>query len=152
MDLQTAIYRFCNYQERSQQEVRDKLYSLNATTPEVENLIAELIEAGLLNEERFARSFARGKFRIKRWGKVKIIQHLKQHRISDYCIKKGLTEIDGDEYYKELLRLTENKWYELRTERNIHIRKGKTTRFLQQRGFELSLINEALAEIQQNEA
>lgn len=149
MDLQTAIYRFCNYQERSQQEVRDKLYSLGATTPEVENLIAEVIEAGLLNEERFAKSFARGRFRIKQWGRIKIVQHLKQHRLSEYCIKKGLGEIHADEYYKTLLKLTDNKWNSLKTERNLHIRKGKVFRYLQQKGYESSLITEAIEEIRQ---
>jgi regulatory protein len=151
MDLQTSIYRYCNYQERCQQDVRDKLYSLGATTPEVENLIAGLIEANLLNEERFARSFVRGRFRIKHWGKIKIVQHLKQHHISEYCIKKGLSEIDGEEYYKVLKRLCAAKWSEVRTEKNVHIRKGKTFRFLQQRGFETSLITEVLTEIMAKE-
>lgn len=147
MDLQTSIYRYCNYQDRCQQEIRDKLYSLGASTPETENLIAELIETNLLNEERFARSFARGKFRIKHWGRVKIVQHLKQHRISPYCIQKGLTEIDAEEYYRTLTRLVELKWHELSAERSIITRKGKTFRFLQQRGFESALIAEALSEV-----
>lgn len=146
MDLQTAIYRYVNYQERSHQEVRNKLYELGATTPEVENLIAELIERNLLNEERFARSFARGKFRIKHWGKIKIVQHLKQHRISEYCIKKGLTEIDPEEYWQTLKRLSERKEEELRREHNPDIRKLKVFRYLQQKGFESSLIKEALNE------
>ncbi len=152
MDLQASIYRFCNYQERCQQEVRDKLYELKALPSEVENLIAELIEVGLLNEERYARAFARGRFRIKHWGKVKITQHLKLNRISEYCIKKGLSEIDPEEYYRVLLKLTSQKWSSLKVERNQHIRKGKTSRFLQQRGFETSLINEAIQEIQAENA
>lgn len=146
MDLQTSIYRYCNYQDRCQQEVRDKLYSLGASPAETENLIAELIEANLLNEERFARSYARGRFRIKAWGRVKITQHLKQHRVSDYCIKMGLTEIGAEEYYKTLIKLAAQKWHELRTERSMAQRKGKTFRFLQQRGFESALITEAIAE------
>ena len=144
MDLRTAIYKYCNYQERCHQEVKNKLYELEASTPEVENLLAELIEANLLNEERYARAFARGRFRIKKWGRVKIVQHLKQNRVSAYCIKKGLSEIDGDEYDALLQHLAERKWHELRGERNIHQKKGKTYRFLQQRGFETSLIAEAI--------
>ncbi len=146
MDLQTAIYRYCNYQERSQQEVRDKLYQLGASPAEAENLIAELIEKNLLNEERYARSFARGRFRIKQWGRIKITQHLKQQRVSDYCIKAGLSEIDAEAYYKVLMRLTGIKWHELRKERSQSLRKGKTFRFLQQRGFESALITEAISE------
>lgn len=151
MDLQTAIYRYCNYQERCHQEVKDKLYELGASTPEVENLLAELIEAGLLNEERYARAYARGRFRIKKWGRIKIVQHLKQNRVSEYCIKKGLSEIDADEYYATLQHLAERKWHELRTEKNVYQKKGKTTRFLQQRGFETSLINEVITLLQSQE-
>ena len=144
MDLRTAIYKYCNYQERCHQEVKNKLYELEASTLEVDNLVAELIEADLLNEERYAKAFARGRFRIKKWGKIKIMQHLKQNKVSDYCIKKGLSEIDADEYNAALKHLATRKWNELKSERNIHQKKGKTYRFLQQRGFESSLITEAI--------
>lgn len=146
-DARTAIYRYCNYQERSHQEVRDKLYELGCRTPEVEELIAELIEKRILNEERFARAIARGKFRMKQWGKQKIVQQLKQQRISEYCIKKALTEIDPDEYYKTLEKLAEKKWAELRTERSQPTRKAKTYRYLLQKGYESSLIQDVINEI-----
>jgi regulatory protein len=119
MDLKTAIYRYCNYQERCHKQVRNKLYDLGATTTEVQQLITDVIEAGLLNEERYARSFARGKFRIKRWGRIKIRQHLKADQVSDYCIKKAMLEIDGDEYTTVLLRLAEKKWNELEREKRF---------------------------------
>ena len=144
-DLKTAIYRYCNYQERCQQEVRNKLYELKASTPEVENLIAELIEAGLLNEERFARAVARGKFRMMHWGKGKIVQLLKQHRISEYCIKKALTEIDYDEYLATLSRLAARKWEEFRSDKSLQQRKSKVYRYLAGKGYESALIAEALA-------
>ena len=147
MDIRTAIYRFCNYQERSQQEVRNKLYELKATTPEVESMIAELIEADLVNEERFARAIARGKFRLKYWGKIKILQLLKQHRISEYCIKKAMTEIEYDEYLQTLHRLAERKWEELRSEKLLPARKAKVFRYLAGKGYESSLITEVLQEI-----
>src|SRR4051812_34478006 len=146
MDLKTAIYRYCNYQERCHREVRNKLYELGATTPEVNELLADLIEAGLLNEERYARSFARGRFRIKRWGKNKIIQHLKLQQVSDYCIKKAMTEIDPDEYYQTLLRLAERKWEELKREKQPYARQSKVYRYLAQKGYESSLITEVLNE------
>ncbi|RYD56909.1 MAG: RecX family transcriptional regulator [Sphingobacteriales bacterium] len=146
-DVRTAIYRYCNYQERSHQEARDKLYELGSRTPEVEEFIAELIEKGVLNEERFARAIARGKFRMKQWGKQKIIQQLKQQRISEYCIKKALTEIDSDEYDQTLRKLAEKKWAELRTERSVPARKAKTYRYLMQKGYESSMIQDAINEI-----
>ncbi len=147
MDRRASIYRFCNYQERSQQEVRDKLYELGSYPAEVEELIADLIEAGLLNEERFARAFVRGKFRMKGWGRVKILQHLKPHRISEYLIKIALKEIDPSEYFGTALRLGRRKWESLHSERSNALKKQKTYRFLLQRGFETGIINEILKEI-----
>ena len=88
LDTREAIYHYCNYQPRCHKEVRNKLYELKATTPEVEEMIAELIQYKVLSEETYARAIARGKFRITHWGKTKIIQHLKLNKISDYCIRK----------------------------------------------------------------
>ena len=90
--------KFCDYQERYQQEVRDKLYSWGAKPDEVEQILCQLIESNYINEERFARAFARGKFRIKHWGRNKIRQELKLRKISEYCIKQGLSEISEEEY------------------------------------------------------
>ena len=75
---------WCSYQERSQQEARDKLYELGMWTDAVENIISQLIQDNFLNEERFAMTFAHGKFAIKKWGRIKIKQELKQKRVSDY--------------------------------------------------------------------
>src|ERR1700742_4248902 len=88
---------WCAYQERCQQEVRDKLYSWGLHNAEVEPVIAELISKNFLNEERFAKAFAGGKFRIKKWGRVNIRLELKRRKLSEYCIKKGLAEIDEDD-------------------------------------------------------
>ena len=138
-DIRTAIIKYCDYQERCHQEVRNKLFELCAYTSEVEQYIATLIEENLLNEERYACAVARGRFRLKKWGRVKIMQYLKLHKISAYCIKRALKEIDGDEYDKTVTRLAEHKWEELKGERNIHVKKGKVLRFLQQKGFENDL-------------
>ena len=89
---------YCAYQERCQQEVRDKLYSWGLHEVQVENVIAELIASNFINEERFAKAYAGGKFRIKKWGRVKISIELKRRKISTYCIKKGLAEIEEEEY------------------------------------------------------
>src|SRR5690606_5982087 len=116
MDKRSSIYHYCQYQERCHAEVRNKLYELGCRTPEVEELIAELIEKDLLNEERYARAIARGKFRMKQWGRQKILQQLKLNKISEYCIKKAMTEIDEDEYMQVLQKLAERKWQELKKE------------------------------------
>jgi len=101
--------KFCDYQERYQQEVRDKLYSWGAKPDEVEQIICKLIEQDYINEERFARAFARGKFRIKHWGKNKIRRELKFRKISEYCIKQGLLEIPDEDYLEVLKQIIEKK-------------------------------------------
>ena len=100
---------WCAYQERSQQDARDKLYELGMWPEAVENIIAQLIQDNFLNEERFAMTFARGKFTIKKWGRVKIKQELKQKRVSDYCLKKALAQIDETEYIETLKKIMESK-------------------------------------------
>jgi regulatory protein len=96
------IRHYCAYQERAQQEVRDKLYELGMTMDEVEEIMSDLIAENFLNEERFATQFAGGHFRIKGWGKVKIQHALQQKRVSSYNIKIGLKAIDEDAYLKPL--------------------------------------------------
>jgi len=129
------IRHYCAYQERAQQEVRDKLYELGMTKDEVEEIMSDLIAENFLNEERFAVQFAGGHFRIKGWGKVKIQHALQQKRVSSYNIKIGLKAIDGDAYLKTLELLATKKWNSLKGERGLS-RMAKTYAFLHQRGFE----------------
>lgn len=145
--IRDSIIRYCQYQPRCHKEVRNKLYELGCTTPEVEEQITELIQSGLLNEENYARAIARGKFRMKQWGRNKIVQQLKQQQVSEYCIKKALTEIDYDEYLDTLRRLAQKKLAELGSEKNIFTRKQKIYRYLAQKGYESTLISDAINEI-----
>jgi regulatory protein len=133
------IRHFCAYQERAQQEVRDKLYALGMTKDEVEEIISDLITDNFLNEARFAESFAGGHFRIKAWGKQKIKYALEQKRVSSLNIKKALQSIDEADYKKTLLTLATKKWNSLKGERGMN-RMAKTNAFLNQRGFESTLI------------
>jgi len=137
------LKKYCAYQERSHEEVRTKLLALKVYGDDLEEIIALLIEEDFLNEERFARSFARGKFRMVGWGKQKIVQALKAKKISPYCIKKALDEIDPDEYRKRIndillkkLNLTEER--ENKTELKVRL-----FRYLYQKGFEKEVIEEA---------
>lgn len=147
MEVKSAIEHYCRYQERSHKEVRNKLYELGCSRDEVEENIVELIQEDLLNEERYARALARGKFRMKQWGKNKIIQQLKFQQVSDYCIQKALTEIDEEDYWNTARSLVEKKKAELRTEKNHYIKKQKVYRYLYQKGFESNLIYEIIKEI-----
>jgi regulatory protein len=142
-----SIKQFCAYQDRSHWEVKNRLYSFGLNSSEVDTIISELIQEDYLNEERFARSFARGKFRMKQWGRIKIKYELKQQQVSEYCIRKGLTEIDDVEYEKTLNNLIEQKTKSLKGEKNIFVKKRKLLDYLLQKGYErdvvLSTINES---------
>jgi regulatory protein len=103
------LQHYCAYQERCHQEVRQKLLDLGVYGDLLEKIIVELIEENFLNEERFSITFARGKFEFKHWGKIKIEQELKKRKISAYCIKKGLEEIDNTRYENALYELLKKK-------------------------------------------
>jgi regulatory protein len=141
--LQKAKH-YCAYQERSHAEVKEKLYSFGLYKTEVEEALSLLIEENYLNEERFAIAFAGGKFRIKQWGKVKIKYELQQKRVSDYCIKKALQQIDDTDYLKTLQKLFDAKLKTLKSEKNVFIKKRKLQDHLTQKGFESNLIRQLL--------
>lgn len=112
LDPKTALLKaekYCVYQERAQQEVRDKVYSWGLHQQDTENLIAKLISNNFLNEERFANAYALGKFRQKGWGKIKIKQGLKLKRVPENLIKKALLQIDMDDYLIKLKTILEKK-------------------------------------------
>jgi regulatory protein len=120
--------------------VREKLYSLGVWKKYHDEIIAILIEENYLNEERFATTFAGGKWRIKQWGRVKIKYELKQKQVSDYSIKKALKQIDEEEYLAVLSKLAKEKYAALKSEQYI-VREKKTMNYLTSRGFEIELIN-----------
>lgn len=140
------IKYYCGYQERCHAEVKEKLYSFGLRSHEVETLMALVIEEGYLNEERFAIAFAGGKFRMKQWGKEKIKNELFKKRVTGYCLKIALAEIDAQDYQRTFEKLAKAKWTSLKGERNIYVKKGKTKNYLIQKGYEISLIMNWLAE------
>lgn len=137
------LKHFCAYQERCHQEITEKLHQLGLWGDDADEILATLITENYLNEERFARSFARGKFRLKKWGRRKISQALKTKNISSYCIAQGLSEIPETEYLETLDKLVSQKYEALRQEQYLR-RKYKTTQFLISRGYEPDLVRQAL--------
>ena len=112
----------------------------------IDLLIGELMQFNFLNEERYARSFARGKFRIKKWGRMKIRMELKKRDIYFKCIDFAMEEIDDKAYFETLKGVLQKK-NELEKETDPYKRKAKLTRYLFSRGFEYDLIREALEEL-----
>lgn len=140
---------FCAYQERCQQEVRDKLYALDQDPETVEGIIAQLIENKFLNEERFAMAYVRGKFKQKQWGRIKIKQGLKFKKISDYLIKKALSTIDSDEYVEVIKNVINRKSSDIK-ENDPYKKRYKIVSHLISRGFEMDIVNDCLDDIYKN--
>tara|TARA_R110001583_G_scaffold83631_3_gene220705 strand:- start:10240 stop:10710 length:471 start_codon:yes stop_codon:yes gene_type:complete len=134
-----AMEYYCAYQERCHKEIEQKLYNLNMIPEAQEFIILHLLQHNFLNEERFAKAFVRGKFSIKKWGRIKIISELKFKNISSYTIKTALKEIDDDDYLKTLHLLAEKK-LQLIKESNSYKKKNKLSSYLISKGFETSLV------------
>ena len=148
-DLHTArekIQAYCAYQERCHMEVKMKLKSWGLIQEAIGLLIVELIQHNFLNEERYARSFARGKFRIKKWGKIKIRMALKKRDINFKCIDLSMLEIDDKTYLNTLKKMLQKK-NDILKETNLYKRKIKLISYLVTRGYEYDLIHDALVEL-----
>ena len=146
LDTKQALAKaehYCAYQERAQQEVRNKLYEWGLRPWEVEEVITELIVTNFLNEERFAKAYVSGKFSINKWGKIKIKQGLKLKKVPEKMIVNALKTIDYDDYLNAILVAAEKKLATI-TEKDAYKRKYKLTTFLSGRGFEHNLISEVL--------
>ena len=137
------MQKYCAYQDRCHQEVRRKLIDLEVYGDDLEDIIYELVQDNFLNEERFARSFARGKYRMKKWGKYRIQNELKQRQISDYCIRKAMTEIDPEEYHQNLISLVEKYHRDYGHLSDFAARK-KINAALQRKGYSYGEIEEGM--------
>lgn len=137
-DAKTKAGNYCAYQERTQQEVRDKLYNLGLYSDEVEEVLTELITENFVNEERYAKTFTSGKFRMKQWGRRKIIFELKKKNISTYCIDMALKEITDEDYEATIMRLIQKK---IGTEEaGDYLVKNKTAKYLIGKGYEPDIV------------
>jgi len=140
------IKHYCGYSERCHYEVREKLFGMGLMKKDVEVLLSRLIEENRLNEERFAILFAGGHFRQKKWGKAKIIYALRQKKVSEQNIKRGLKEIAEEDYLASLQKLAETKWKSLQGEQYIS-REAKTSAYLLQKGYERPAIQRVIMSI-----
>jgi len=138
-EAKRKLEHYCVYQDRCHEEVQQKLKSLNMIPQAADAIIVHLIEHNFLNEERFACSFARGKFRIKHYGKRRIVNELKMRGISKYNIDKALKEISEDEYIDTFNALAEKQWNST-TGSSILNKKKKVVDYLLRKGFESNII------------
>jgi regulatory protein len=143
------LEHFCAYQERCHDEVVSKLYSLKMTSDEIDLIVVQLIEGNFLNETRFACSFARGKHRMKYWGKIRITNELKARHISSTNITLALKEISNEEYFETFENLSERGWNSIH-EQNALKKRKKFCDYMLRRGYESDLVYEKVKELEQN--
>src|SRR6188474_154226 len=135
------LKHYCAYQDRCHSEVKSKAYLLGMKKPDVEELTSRLIEEDCLHEERFARSFAGGKFRMKQWGRNKIRAELKKKQVSSSCIAAALEEIDDSTYRETLHKLAIKRWNSIKgAGTNLFVKMTKTRDFLILKGYEPALV------------
>ncbi|QOG03323.1 regulatory protein RecX [Flavobacterium sp. MDT1-60] len=141
------LEHFCAYQERCHAEVVSKLYSLKMTPDETDYIVVQLIENNFLNETRFACSFARGKHRIKQWGKIRITNELKARQISSTNISLALKEISPEEYESTFENLSERCWNNI-PEKNLLKKRKKFCDYLLRRGYESNFVYDKVKEME----
>jgi regulatory protein len=144
------LMKYCAYQDRCHQEVRNKLLSLGVYGDELDDIMVTLLQENFLNEERFAQSFVRGKFRLKKWGRHKIVRELKNKDISEYCIKKGLEEIVEGDYKETLQEIMHKKWQETKAKNDFE-KKKKVADFAIRKGYETHLVWDTISDIFQTD-
>lgn len=142
------LEHFCAYQERCHAEVVSKLYSLKMTPDEIDSIVVQLIENNFLNETRFACSFARGKHRIKQWGKIRITNELKARQISSTNISLALKEISPEEYESTFENLAERCWNSI-PEKNLLKKRKKFCDYLLRRGYESNFVYDKVKEMEE---
>jgi len=140
------LERYCAYQERCHQDVVKKLKEMHMIPEAIDQIVTHLIQENYLNEERFSQSFARGKFKIKKWGKKRIVNELKQRNITPYNIKSALKEINEEDYLQTLQTLAEKRVRQIK-EPNIQKRRKKLADYLLYRGWESHLVYEKIKEL-----
>ena len=146
-EIKHKLEYYCSYQDRCHKEVEQKLNSFTLITELKEKVIVHLIENNFINEERFAKSFVRGKHNYKFWGKNRIINELKFRNVSSRIIETALKEIPEATYLENFHALAEKNWETIAATKGQK-RNKKFVDFLLRKGYETSLIYEKLRELE----
>ncbi|CAM4061009.1 regulatory protein RecX [Flavobacterium weaverense] len=141
------LEHYCAYQDRCHEEVVQKLRTMKMDADEIDTIIVQLIADNFLNEERFACTYARGKHRIKHWGKIRIVNELKFRKISATLIKIALKEINDIEYFEMFDELTEKHWQTI-VEKNVLKKRKKFCDYFLRKGWENNLIYQKVKELE----
>lgn len=140
-EAKLKLEQYCIYQDRCHKEVISKLKEMHMIPLAIDDITSHLIKHNFLNEERFAKSYARGKFNIKHWGRNRIIRELKSREISSYNIKTALREFSEEDYYTKLDAIALKKFESIK-ETNKYKKRKKLADYLLYRGWESHLVYE----------
>jgi regulatory protein len=140
------LQNYCSYQERSHQEVRQKLFGMRMIPEAMDQIIINLLENNFLNEERFAKTFVSGKYKIKKWGRIRLTSELRKKDVSKYNINKALSEINDADYIETFNALAEKKLPYIK-ETNKLKKKKKLINYLLYRGWESHLVYEKVNQL-----
>lgn len=149
-EAKRKLENYCAYQDRCHSEVVNKMFQLGITPQIHDEILVHLISQNFLNEERFAKSFVRGKHRLSAWGKNRITNELKFRNINSRLITIALAEIEEEEYYQTFDRISNNKWNQL-TDQDLQKKKQKFQAYLFRKGYAMSDIIEKTEELVKGE-
>tara|TARA_B100000965_G_scaffold60341_1_gene46289 strand:+ start:831 stop:1295 length:465 start_codon:yes stop_codon:yes gene_type:complete len=141
MDLNNTINKlekYCSFSERCKSDIIKKLYDWKVNKNQKE-IINHLIENNYINEKRYALLYSMGKFNSRKWGKIKISNHLKKKGIKEKDINESINEIPETKYLDALSNLIIKKSQEIK-DSDIYNKKSKIARYLFQKGYESNLI------------
>lgn len=122
-EARKRLESYCAYQERCHKEVKTKLKDMRMIPEAIDTIVVHLIQHNFLNEERFAKAYVRGKFRIKKWGRIRLVRELKFREISKYSVDSALKEIDLDDYYETLDELMQKRIAQVKENNNYKKKK-----------------------------
>lgn len=146
-EILTKARRYCAYQERCTKQLSDKLNDWNVPEDKHENVISQMEREGFIDDSRFAQIFARGKFKTRKWGRIRIKMELQARKIAGEAIQDALYAIDDDEYLQVLKDLLEIKLKGLKKETNDYIKKNKAAQTLLRKGYEGDLVWDVLRDL-----
>jgi len=145
-EAKRTLENYCAYQERCHKEVAQKLRDMRMIPEAIDIVVVHLLEHDFLNESRFAKTYARGKFRVKKWGRKRIELELKKREIGAFNIKEAFKEIPDTEYLNTFHELAEKKAATIK-ESNPFKKKKKLADYLLYRGWESHLVYDKVNEL-----
>ena len=142
----SKMAQLCSRSEQCSADIRKKIVAFEIMDEVVEEIISKLKSEKFLDDERYVKAYVSDKFRLNKWGKIKIRHYLKAKGLSDNLIEIGLIEINEEQYKKALIATLKEKAKKVKSD-NKYERTGQIIRFAQSRGFEPEIIHRYLNEV-----